>query len=184
MAGGAAIWAAAQAPERVSGLVLVDAFYRGRSKWQEKVLFTAAFTRPWGPAAWLSYYKSLYPTRPPQDFGEYTTRLKKNLSEPGRMEAVLEMLFASKEASAARLKDVRAPALVLMGGKDRDFKDPEGEARQLAQALGTTYKLIPDAGHYPHAEMPEIAAPLVIDFLHSLNLPQARTPQREPTYAA
>jgi pimeloyl-ACP methyl ester carboxylesterase len=184
MAGGAAIWAAAEAPDLVSGLVLVDAFYRGNSKWQEKLLFTSLFTRPWGPAMWLSYYKSLYPTRPPQDFAGYTARLKVNLSEPGRMEAVLKMLFASKEASEARLKDVKAPSLVLMGSKDRDFKDPEGAARQLAQSLGTSFTLIQDAGHYPHAEMPEVTAPLVIDFLQSLHLPQASFQETELAYAA
>ena len=39
MAGGAAIWAAAEDPDLVSGLVLIDAFYRGTSKWQEKLLY-------------------------------------------------------------------------------------------------------------------------------------------------
>jgi pimeloyl-ACP methyl ester carboxylesterase len=184
MAGGAAIWAAAETPGLVSGLVLVDAFYRGRSKWQEKLLFYPLFTRPWGPATWLSYYKSLYPTRPPQDFADYTSKLKENLREPGRMEAVLQMLFASKEASERRLSQVKAPSLVLMGSKDRDFKDPEGEARQLAQSLGTTYTMIQDAGHYPHAEMPEVTATLVIAFLQSLHLPQAAIQDIERAYAA
>jgi pimeloyl-ACP methyl ester carboxylesterase len=184
MAGGAGIWAAAEAPELVSGLVLVDAFYRGTSKWQEKLLFNALFTRPWGPATWLSYYRSLYPTRPPQDFAVYTTGLKKNLREPGRMEAVRKMLFASKEASEARLPGVKAPALVLMGSKDRDFKDPEGEAKLLADKLGAPYTMIQDAGHYPHAEMPEVAAPLVISFLQSLSVPQNANQELEAVYAA
>ncbi len=30
------------------------------------------------------------------------------------------------------------------------------------------YKIIEGAGHYPHAEMPEVTAPLIIDFLNSL----------------
>lgn len=184
MAGGAAIWAAAEAPELVSGLVLVDAFYRGKSKLQEKLLFTPLFSRPWGPAMWLSYYKTLYPTQPPPDFEEYCQALKDNLSQPGRMEAVLKMLFASKEASQERLPRVKAPALVLMGSKDRDFKDPEGEAKTLAGSLGAPYTMIQDAGHYPHAEMPEVTAPLVISFLDGLRAPAVSTSNVEAAYAA
>jgi hypothetical protein len=29
--------------------------------------------------------------------------------------------------------------------------------------------MIENAGHYPHAEMPEITAPLMISFMQSLN---------------
>jgi pimeloyl-ACP methyl ester carboxylesterase len=184
MAGGAGIWAAAEAPELVSGLVLVDAFYRGTSKWQEKLLFYPLFSRPWGPAMWLSYYKTLYPTRSPDDFTRYTQDLKANLSQPGRMESVVKMLFASKEASEKRLPGVKAPALVLMGSKDRDFKDPEGEAKVLADRLGAPYTMIVDAGHYPHAEMPEVTAPLVIAFLQSLGVPQASSRMAEVAYAS
>ena len=184
MAGGAGIWAAAEAPELVSGLVLVDAFYRGTSKWQEKLLFYPLFSRPWGPAMWLSYYKSLYPTRKPDDFSQYAQALKANLSQPGRMESVVKMLFASKEASEKRLPGVKAPALVLMGSKDRDFKDPESEAKILADRLGAPYTMIQDAGHYPHAEMPEVTAPLVIAFLRDLGVPQAPSRTAEVAYAS
>ena len=184
MAAGAAISAAAEAPELVSGLVLIDAFYRGSSKWQEKLLFSTLFSRPWGPAMWLKYYQTLYPTRPPQDFGAYCQSLKANLAQSGRMEALKEMLFASKEASEQRLASVKAPALVLMGSKDRDFKDPEGEAKLLASSLRAPYTMIQDAGHYPHAEMPEVTASLVISFLERLNVPQASSIEKEVMYAA
>jgi pimeloyl-ACP methyl ester carboxylesterase len=184
MAAGAAIWAAAEAPELVSGLVLIDAFYRGSSKWQEKLLFSALFSRPWGPAMWLKYYQTLYPTLPPQDFSAYCQRLKANLAQPGRLEALHAMLFASKEASEQRLASVKAPALVLMGSKDRDFKDPEGEAKMLASSLRAPYTMIPDAGHYPHAEMPEITASLVISFLQSLSVPQGSNQEQDALYAA
>ncbi len=184
MAGGAAIWAAAEAPELVTGLVLIDAFYRGASKWHEKLLFSTLFSRPWGPAMWLKYYQTLYPTRLPQDFAEYCQALKANLTQPGRMQALRAMLFASKEASAERLPLVKAPALVLMGSRDRDFKDPEGEAKMLANSLGAPYTMIQDAGHYPHAEMPEITAPLVVAFLQSLNVPHGASREEALLYAA
>jgi pimeloyl-ACP methyl ester carboxylesterase len=77
---------------------------------------------------------------------------------------------------------VTTPVRVIMGSKDPDFKNPETEARWVAERLRGDYPMVQGAGHYPHAEMPEIAAPLVIDFLHSLKLPQATIPQRDPTY--
>jgi pimeloyl-ACP methyl ester carboxylesterase len=56
-----------------------------------------------------------------------------------------------------------------MGSKDRDFKDPEGEAKRISEAVRGEYVMIENAGHYPHAEMPEITAPLMISFMQSLN---------------
>ena len=61
------------------------------------------------------------------------------------------------------------PALVVMGSKDPDFKNPEAEAQRVAEAVRGSYKIIENAGHYPHAEMPEIAAPLMLDFLKSVS---------------
>ena len=63
---------------------------------------------------------------------------------------------------------VNKPTLVLMGSKDPDFKNPESEARRVAGALRGKYTMIENAGHYPHAEMPEVTGPLVIDFIHAL----------------
>lgn len=168
MGGGAAIWAAAEAPELVRGMILVDPFVDGKGDFFLKLLSAVMFSGPWGPSMWLKYYESLYPTRKPGDFAEYTAGLQANLKESGRMEAVRQMLYASKEASGQRMAKVTQPALVLMGSKDRDFKDPEGEAKRIAEAIGGEYKMIENAGHYPHAEMPEVTAPLMISFMQSL----------------
>jgi pimeloyl-ACP methyl ester carboxylesterase len=169
MGGGAAIWAAVEAPDLVRGIILVDPFVDGKGDPFLQILFSIMFARPWGPSMWLKYYASLYPTRKPADFDEYTSALYENLKERGRLEAVLQMLYASKEASGERMPQVTQPALVLMGSKDRDFKDPEGEAKRIAEAVRGKYVMIENAGHYPHAEMPEITAPLMISFMQSLN---------------
>ncbi len=168
MAGGAAVWAAVEAPELVNGLVLVDPFVRGEGNAPLQLLFRAMFARPWGPAMWVRYYQSLYPTRKPAGFSEYLNALRANLQEPGRLEALQKMLDASKKASQERVARVAVPTLVLMGSKDPDFKNPEGEAQWVAENTRGAYKMIPDAGHYPHAEMPEVVAPLVLDFLKTL----------------
>jgi pimeloyl-ACP methyl ester carboxylesterase len=169
MGGGAAIWAAVEAPELVRGMILVDPFVDGEGDFFLKLLSGIMFARPWGTSMWLKYYASLYPTRKLADFDEYTAALYANLKERGRLEAVLQMLYASKESSGERMPQVTQPALVLMGSKDRDFKDPEGEAKRIAEAVHGRYTMIENAGHYPHAEMPETTAPLMISFMKSLN---------------
>ncbi|MDD5368799.1 MAG: alpha/beta fold hydrolase, partial [Anaerolineaceae bacterium] len=112
MAAGAAVWAAAEAPEQVNGLILIDPFVRGGGDLKSRLLYAALFARPWGPALWRRYYASLYPTRKPDDFALYLAALQANLAEPGRLEALRQMLFASKAASEVRLPKVKAPALV------------------------------------------------------------------------
>jgi hypothetical protein len=57
-----------------------------------------------------------------------------------------------------------------MGSKDPDFKQPEAEAKWVADHLHGSYTMIKDAGHYPHAEMPEVTGPLMLSFLQSLRL--------------
>lgn len=167
MGAGAAVWAAAEAPECVKGLVLIGPFTRGEGQPLLQLLFRVMLARPWGPAMWLRYFKTLYPTRRPDDFEAYCAALQANLKQPGRLEALQKMMDASKRASEERIPHVTAPALVLMGSKDPDFKPPEAEAKWLAQALHGTYELIDGAGHYPQAEMPEVTAPLILSFLQS-----------------
>lgn len=167
MAAGAAVWAAAEAPELVAGLVLIGPFVRGNSPLSHRVAFSALFAQPWGASAWVRYYGTLYPARKPADFAAYTAALKANLSEPGRLAVLKRMLFASKDASEERLPRVKAPALVLMGSKDPDFKQPEIEAQWVADSLRGRCQIVPDAGHYPHAEMPEVTGPAILSFLQS-----------------
>lgn len=164
MAAGAAVWAAAEAPDSVVGLVLIGPFVRGETSRVNALLYRVLFARPWGPAAWQWYYNTLYPTRKPDDFAAYSAALRANLAEPGRIEVTARMAMASKAASAARLDRVTTPVLVLMGSKDPDFKAPESEARWVAEALGGTYDIIDGAGHYPHAEMPEVTGAHVRTF--------------------
>lgn len=182
MSAGAAVWAAAEAPELFSGLVLIGPFVRGETAAMSRLLYAALFSRPWGPAAWQWYYSTLYPTQKPADFAAYAAALRKNLGEPGRLEALQKMLAASKAASAARLGEVQAPVLVLMGSKDPDFKDPAAEAQFVATSLHASLHMIEGAGHYPHAEMPDVTAQHILAFLASL--PQERPTMNEALHVA
>ena len=100
----------------------------------------------------------LFPT------ADYSAALRANLAEPGRIEVTYQMAMASKAASEARLAQVTAPVLVLMGSKDPDFKAPETEARWVAEALHGRLQMIDGAGHYPHAEMPEVTGAQIVAF--------------------
>lgn len=167
MAAGAAVWTAAEAPERVAGLVLIGPFVRGETSATNALLYSLLFNRLWGVQAWKWYYSTLYPTHKPADFAAYTAALAANLKEPGRLEALQAMMRASKAASAERVGRVMAPALVVMGSKDPDFPDPKDEAQWVAEAVRGHYLMVDGAGHYPHAEMPEATAPLIINFLQA-----------------
>ena len=164
--GGAAVWAAAQAPERVAALVLIGAFVRdpGVSALQ-RLLMRAIFSGPWKVSGWLTYFATLLKGGKPADHTAYLARLRANLSEPGRFGALQAMLQATRAPVEAKLSGVRAPTLVLMGSRDPDFPDPQAEGQFIAGALHGNLQMLEGAGHYPHAELPEDTASAVLEFL-------------------
>ena len=170
MAAASAVWAAAEAPDRIDGIVLIDPFVRDMPvSWATSALLKVAFVRPWGVAAWSAYYGSLYPTSKPTDFEEYRASLRRNLSEPGRLDALHAQLDASKAACEARIPEVKAPVLVIMGSKDPDFSDPAAEGKLVAERLHGKLFMVEGAGHYPHAEMPGEVGPVIVKFLGDMN---------------
>jgi hypothetical protein len=60
----------------------------------------------------------------------------------------------SHDPAQARLADVTAPALVVMGEQDPDFPDPRAEADWVARALRARVVMVPGAGHYPSRSGP------------------------------
>jgi pimeloyl-ACP methyl ester carboxylesterase len=66
------------------------------------------------------------------------------------------------------LARVSTAVLVVMGSKDPDFPDQQAEAEMIADRLGGYAVLIPDAGHYPQSEFPELTSPVVLEFARSV----------------
>jgi len=161
-----AVWAAAERPAAVEGLVLIGPFVLPQpAKPVMQAMMRVLFTGPWKVAAWSAYFTTLFPTRKPADFPAYRTALRANLAEPGRFEAVKAMMLSSEPDIARRLDGVATPTLVVMGSKDPDFGDPADEARRLAESVRGEVVMIEGAGHYPHSEMPEVTSPPILAFL-------------------
>jgi pimeloyl-ACP methyl ester carboxylesterase len=165
MGAGAAVWAAAERPAAVSGLVLVGPFVRNAPVGRLKALaFRLALLRPWGPAMWNRWLASLYPGRRTEEFEAHRAEVRASLRRPGSWDAFIRTTRTSHAPVEARLGAVSAPTLVVMGERDPDFPDPGAEAELVAGRLAGRVLMVPGAGHYPQAEFPEIVAPAVLEF--------------------
>jgi pimeloyl-ACP methyl ester carboxylesterase len=166
MSAGAAAWAAAEAPAAVAGLVLIGPFVRNLPiGWASRLALRLGLLRPWGPAAWTAYYGKLYPGAQPADLSAHRDAIRASLTRRGGWRAFLATTRTSHAPVEARLGEVEAPALVVMGEADPDFPDPSAEARLVADRLGGQVLMVPGAGHYPQAEYPDLVAPEVVRFL-------------------
>ena len=165
VAAGAAIYAAADAPGLVRGLVLIGPFVQDTwPLWQLKLLLTPLLASRWGPALWIRYYRTLYPTATPEDFELYLATLEANLREPRRMEAVRRMATASRRASEMRVPRVAAPSLVLVGSHDPEYDDPVTAAWSLADQMRADVALAEGVGHHPQCEVPNWTADEIVAF--------------------
>jgi pimeloyl-ACP methyl ester carboxylesterase len=165
MGAGAAAWAAAERPELVSGLVLVGAFVRNPPMNPVVALaFRAMMAGPWAPRVWASYLPKLYPGRRPEDFAEHRDAIVASMRHPGHARAFSRTTRTSHAPVEARLGEVAAPVLVVMGDRDPDFADAEAEGRWIAGQLNGDLLLVPGAGHYPHVEEPQLVNPAIVEF--------------------
>ena len=163
---GAAVWAAVERPDRIRSLVLIGAFVRdARTNPIIIALLWLMLNNPWRVRTWGMYYGTLYPTLKPADFQDYMKQLMDNMAQPGRFDAAVALANSSRQPSAERLEQVKAPTLVIMGTRDPDFPNPVAEGKYIAGKTGGTLALVEAAGHYPQTEMPEKTTPIVIDFL-------------------
>jgi pimeloyl-ACP methyl ester carboxylesterase len=166
MGAAAATIAAAEQPGLVSGLVLVGPFVRdGDISAIQRLLLRLAMARPWAVSAWKAYLPKLYAGQRPADFAEYREHVIESLRRPGYAKAFSLTTRTSHDPAEARLADVSAPTIVVMGERDPDFPDPRAEAEWIAQALRAEVAMVPDAGHYPQSQQPEVTADAALRFL-------------------
>jgi len=166
---GAAVWAAAEEGDRVSRLVLLGPLVRDvHRSFLERIRRRLVLRWPWGKAAWLSRFRKLFRSRRPPDFEEHRERIAATLSGRGRWRAFARTSRASQGPVGERLARVRKPTLVVMGGRDPEIPDPRTEAEVVSAWLDATTLIVPEGGHYPHVEFPEVVGPEVVEFLGGL----------------
>jgi pimeloyl-ACP methyl ester carboxylesterase len=177
ISGGAATIAAAEEPELVSGIVEINPFTRTQKVSLGGLLRIRRYRRGGilltgtqmlrSLRLWMRYLDVAYPTKP-ADYAEYMAALAAKLREPGRMAEFMKTGKSTPADAAAQLPNVACPALIVMGTLDPDFADPraEGEAVVAAMPSGLgTVAMVDGGGHYPHAQLPDEVAALVIPFL-------------------
>jgi pimeloyl-ACP methyl ester carboxylesterase len=170
MSAGSAVLVAAKHPELVSGLVLVGPFVRnGKTSAIQTLLLRVAMAPLWAASAWKSYMPKLYAGERPTDFAAYHAEVVSSLRRPGYAKAFSLTTHTNHDAAEARLGDVSTPTLVLMGEKDPDFPDPKAEAAWIAKTLGGEAVMVPNAGHYPQSQRPDITTDAVLHFLKTLD---------------
>jgi pimeloyl-ACP methyl ester carboxylesterase len=166
MGASAAALLAAESPDRVAGLVLSGPFLRdGSMPGWKRTVFRLATARPWAVAVWRAWLPKLYAGRTPGDHAAFLAQVFASLRLPGHAAAFARTTRSSHAGTEARLGDVRAPALVVMGTLDPDFPDPVGEASWAARAVRGDVLLVEEAGHYPLSQRPDVVAPAVLTFL-------------------
>jgi pimeloyl-ACP methyl ester carboxylesterase len=179
--GGAATIAAATNPDLVSAIVEIAPFTRppkynvaallsNDHNYRRGALLLTRFGLTGSVKAWSKYLDVAYPGRKPADWDTWLAALQANLREPGRVKAAQKMMrsSASLKDAAAKLADVRCPALIVMGRNDSDFPNPEAEAKAIVGLLPAgvgQYEMIDNAGHYPHAQYPQQVAQAIMPFL-------------------
>jgi len=171
MAAGAGVIAAAQQPELVRGLVLVGPFVRdGAVSRIQRMEFRLAMARPWVATAWKAYLPKLYAGQKPADFAEYRDRVIASLRRPGYAKAFSSLTaHLTHDPAEARLADVTAPTLVVMGELDPDFPDPRAEADWIAQTLHGEAVMVPESGHYPQSQRPDLTNAAILAFLATVS---------------
>jgi pimeloyl-ACP methyl ester carboxylesterase len=100
-------------------------------------------------------------------FSEYGDR-----PTAGDIEALIAELGgpATRHDIAERaLAVITAPSLIVMGQQDPDFSDPAVEASWIAHELVAEVVMVPEAGHYPQSQRPDVVGPAVIQFARQIS---------------
>lgn len=166
---GAAAVVAAERPDLVAGLAMLDPHVRQERAGLVARLTTQALRRPLGATLWASYYASLNAGRRAAWFDEHLAAVRIALRDGGRMRSFGRLARTLVGAATPLpLSRVTAPTLVLHGALDPEFPDP---AADLALAVGQLTAtapagvLVPDAGHYPHAQQPAAVVAALLELL-------------------
>jgi pimeloyl-ACP methyl ester carboxylesterase len=166
MGAGAGVIAAAKRPELVASLVLVGPFVREpKMSPPMKVLMRVATAPLWAAPVWKSYLPNLYAGRKPADQVKFASDANAAMRRKGYASAFSKTTHTSHNPAEALLPRVKASVLVVMGELDPDFPKPTDEAAWISGRLNANVLMVPEAGHYPQSQRPDVVNPAVIAFL-------------------
>lgn len=173
MGASAAAWAAAERPDLVRGLVLLSPLLRQPGspalRTAMRLALRALLARPWGAAFWGSYYSSISKGRRSPWHAEHVAAVRDALREPGHLRSFRDLAVALDHSVVeARLGDVQARALVIVGALDPDYSDPAAELAWITDTIDARGVLLPEVGHYPQHQAPDDVVPAVLEFLTGL----------------
>ncbi|MBN1955932.1 MAG: alpha/beta hydrolase [Anaerolineae bacterium] len=164
---------ALQYPQRVAALVLVDAavYHGGGSPALVRPLLRTPQMRHLGPliARQIQEWGVDFGRSAWHDPSLITDEIWAGYTRPLQAEnwdrALWELMAASRSSDLAdRLDEVSMPALVITGDDDRIV--PTAQSIRLAGELpDAELVVVPNAGHVPHEERPDLFVAAVIDFL-------------------
>lgn len=180
MGASAAAVLAADRPDLVRALVLVSPFLRDPAAGAAQrallgVAYRVLLARPWGAAAWAWYYTTLNRGRRSGRLGAHAAAIRASLRRPGYLRAFRRLTLQLTHAVVEpRLPRVQAPALAVVGALDPDWRDPAAELAWIGATLGARTLLVPDAGHYPQHQTPEVVADAVLAHLAGVAPADAR----------
>jgi pimeloyl-ACP methyl ester carboxylesterase len=174
--GSIALLTAVTYPDRVEALVLEDAaVYEngGAPEWMRPVLRTPPMDRLgplfvrtitlWGEAAIRTAWDD-----PDKITLELISGYKKPLQAENWDKALWEFMLASHPLDLdERLAEVSVPTLVITGERDRIVATRNSE-RLAGELPGSQLVVIPDCGHVPHEECPDVFLQAVTDFITGL----------------
>lgn len=171
MGASAAAVVAADRPDLVRALVLLSPFLRDPAGGAGKrallgVVYRVLLARPWGAGAWAWYYGVLNKGRRSPRLPAHTAAIRAALRRPGYLRAFRRLALALTHAVVEpRLPRVQVPTLAVVGALDPDWSDPAAELTWIGTATGARTLLVPDVGHYPQHQTPEVVADAVLALL-------------------
>lgn len=161
MGGSAAAWAAATRPDLVAGLVLVSPFVTdpstpGPARSATRLAYRLLFSRPWGAWAWARYYGGPLTKGDHAPWhAEHVTHLQAMLHEPGRLRSFRELAVQLDHGVVADVAHrVTAPAVVLIGEHDPDYRDVRAALAEAGSVLHARTVLVQGAAHYAQHQAP------------------------------
>lgn len=165
MGAAAATIAALDRPDLVAGVALLGPFLRPAAVSRlTRAALRVLVSGPWTARALTMFYDSLHKGRVPEGHAEQKARIHAMLRPAERRRAVARTIEAPNE-TIDDAGGLTAPAVVIMGELDPDWKDPRAEADWVASVVRGRVVMVPECGHYAQSQRPDVVVSALEDLI-------------------